>query len=113
MPNQNFFMKLLFQIFSAYFAVFPLVAKEPANLPSLFQVIQETGNEQLAPLLKQHLNSGRPLENPDLLRDLIQRLESGQIIEGKLSSTHYGIERANFTKQELEVALAAQSNSSS
>lgn len=82
-------------------------------LPSLFQVIQETGNAQLAPLLKQQLNSGRPLENPDLLRDLIQRLESGQIIEGKLSSTHYGIERANFTKQELEVALAAQSRSSS
>ena len=31
-------MKLLFQIFSAYLAVFPLVATEPANFPSLFQV---------------------------------------------------------------------------
>lgn len=78
-------------------------------LPSLFQVIQETGNEQLVPLLKQQLNSGRPLDNPDLLRDLIQQLESGRIIEGRLSPTHYGIERANFSKQDLEIALAAQS----
>jgi len=43
------------------------------------------------------------------LHKLIQKLESGQIIEGRLSSTHYGVERANFTKQELEAALAAQS----
>ncbi|HBB89338.1 MAG TPA: hypothetical protein DC047_17170 [Blastocatellia bacterium] len=78
-------------------------------LPSLFQVIQETGNEHLAPLLKRQLNSGRTLENPELLRQLIQQLESGLTIEGRLSSTHYGIERANFSKQDLEVALAAQS----
>jgi hypothetical protein len=78
-------------------------------LPSLFQVIQETGNEHLAPLLKQQLDAGVTLENPGLLKDLIQRLESGQTIEGRLSSTHYGIEHANFSKQDLEVALAAQS----
>ena len=77
-------------------------------LPSLFQVIQETGNEQLAPLLKEQLNAGMLLENPDLLRDLIHRLESGQTIEGRLSATHYGIERANFTRHDLEVALSAQ-----
>ena len=77
-------------------------------LPSLFQVIQETGNEQLAPLLKEQLNAGMLLENPDLLRDLIHRLESGQTIEGRLSATHYGIERANFTRHDLELALAAQ-----
>jgi hypothetical protein len=77
-------------------------------LPSLLHVIQETGNESLAPLLKQQLNAGQPLENPELLRDLIQRLESGQRIEGRLSSTHYGIERANFSKHDLEAALAAQ-----
>jgi hypothetical protein len=82
-------------------------------LPSLFQVIQETGNEQLVPLLKQPLNTGQSLENPDLLKDLIHRLETGQTIEGRLSSTHYGIERANFSKQDLEVALAAQSKTSS
>src|SRR4029077_3854967 len=78
-------------------------------LPSLFQVIQETGNEQMVPLLKQLLESGQPLENPDLLKDLIRKLETGQTIEGRLSSTHYGIERANFSRQDLEVALEAQS----
>lgn len=78
-------------------------------LPSLFQVIQETGNEQLAPLLKQQLDAGLSLENPDLLKDLIHRLERGQTIEGRLSPTHYGIDRANFSKQDIERALAAQS----
>lgn len=78
-------------------------------LPSLFQVIQETGNQQLVPVLKQQLNSGQPLDNPELLADLIQQLESGRTIEGRLSPTHYGIERANFSKRDLEIALAAQS----
>ena len=78
-------------------------------LPSLFQVIQETGNEKMVPLLKQQLESGQPLENPELLKDLIRKLESGQTIEGRLSSTHYGIERANFSRHDLEVALGAQS----
>jgi hypothetical protein len=82
-------------------------------LPSLFQVIQETGNEQMVPLLKQQLGSGQPLENPDLLKDLIGKLESGQTIEGRLSSTHYGIEHANFSKHDLAVALGAQSRRSS
>ena len=82
-------------------------------LPSLFQVIQETGNEKMVPLLKQQLDSGQQLENPDLLKDLIRKLESGQTIEGRLSSTHYGIEHANFSKHDLAVALGAQSRESS
>ena len=79
-------------------------------LPSLIHVIQETGNEQLASLLKEQLDAQMPLENPELLKDLIHRLESGQPIEGRLSPTHYGIERANFRKHELEAALAAQAS---
>jgi hypothetical protein len=78
-------------------------------LSSLFQVIQETGNDRLAPLLRQRLETESDLENPQLLKELIRRLEHGQTIEGRLSPTHYGIERANFTKQEIEQALAAQS----
>lgn len=77
-------------------------------LQSLFHVIQETGNEQLSPLLKQQLDSALSLENPDLLKNLIQHLESGQTIEGRLSPTHYGIERANFSRDDVEAALAAQ-----
>jgi hypothetical protein len=78
-------------------------------LPSLFNVIQETGNEQLVPLLKEKLNGGTRLENPQLLAELIQRLERGETIEGRLSPAHYGIDRANFSKRDIEEALAAQS----
>ena len=77
-------------------------------LPSLFQVIQETGNEQLAPLINRQLDSGVPLRNPELLSDLLRRLKLGEKIEGRLSPTHYGIQGANFTKQDIEQALAAQ-----
>lgn len=79
-------------------------------LPSLFQVIQETGNEHLAPLIKRRLDAEEALENPHLIKDLLSQLESGELIQGRLSSTHYGIERANFTKQEIERALVAQSS---
>ncbi len=79
-------------------------------LPSLFQVIQETGNERLAPLIRKRLNSGESLDNPQLIKELLLRLEQGLAIEGRLSPTHYGIERANFTRQAIEQALAAQSN---
>jgi hypothetical protein len=76
-------------------------------LYSLFHVIQKTGNDSLVPLIKDQL--GQHLENPRLLQDLIRKMEAGEPIEGRLSPTHYGIARANFTKQELEAALAAES----
>jgi len=78
-------------------------------LYSLFHVIQETGNDSLVPIIRQQLDASRELENPELLRDLIRCLETGKTIEGRLSATHYGIERANFTREELEAALAAES----
>jgi hypothetical protein len=77
-------------------------------LPSLFHVIQETGNDHLWPLVQQQLDSGGPLENPGLLKQLLLDLRQGRSIDGRLSPTHYGIERANFTKQNAEQALAAQ-----
>jgi len=77
-------------------------------LPSLFDVIQETGNEQLAPLIRHQLNSGVPLTNPQLITELLSRLEHEESIEGRLSPTHYGVEGANFTKQDIERALTAQ-----
>jgi hypothetical protein len=78
-------------------------------LYSLFHVIQRTGNDSLVPLIKNQL-SAQQLENPQLLEALIRKLESGEPIEGRLSATHYGIARANFTRQDLEAALAAESN---
>jgi hypothetical protein len=44
-----------------------------------------------------------------LVAELIRRLEHGEAIEGRLSPTHYGIDGANFSKQDIEQALAAQS----
>ena len=82
-------------------------------LASLFHVIQETGNEQLTPLLKRQLDAGMPLENPDLFQNLIQRLERGQTITGRLSPSHYGVERANFSRHDVKAALAAQSKTTS
>jgi hypothetical protein len=78
-------------------------------LDSLFQVIQETGNEQLAPLMQKQLDGDVPLENRDLISQLLSDLKQGRRIEGRLSPAHYGIPQANFTKQEIEQALAAQS----
>ncbi|HKP44991.1 MAG TPA: hypothetical protein VJT50_00200 [Pyrinomonadaceae bacterium] len=78
-------------------------------LYSLFHVIQQTGNERVTPLIRRQLEMDQSLENADLLKDLLQRLERGEPIEGRLSATHYGVERANFTRKELEAALAAES----
>lgn len=77
-------------------------------LQSLFHVIQETGNDPLALLVKQQLESGAALESPQLLKQLVDNLEHGRPIEGRLSKGHYGIAGANFTKQDIELALNAQ-----
>jgi hypothetical protein len=76
-------------------------------LYSLFHVIQQTGNEELAPLIEHRLNGNDAIENPTLVRSLISDLRSGQPIEPRLSSGHYGLPGANFTLQELEGAIAA------
>jgi peptide subunit release factor RF-3 len=71
-------------------------------------VIQDTGNEQLGGLIKERLASGEPIENRELLNQLLTDLKEGRRIEGRLSPMHYGIAQANFTKREIEQALAAQ-----
>lgn len=77
-------------------------------LYSLFHVIQVTENDHLAPIISELLESSEALENPQLVRQLLKDLQQGKIIEGRLSSTHYGVERANFTRSEAERALDAQ-----
>lgn len=74
-------------------------------LYSLFCILQKTGNEQLADTVQQQLGSGRPLQNPELVAQLIQDLRSGRPIEGRLSQGHYGIPFANFTAEQIERAL--------
>jgi hypothetical protein len=77
-------------------------------LYSLFHVLQATGNDRLATIIEERLASGDPLDNPRLVRRLVEDLRRGRFIEGRLSQTHYGVPRANFTREETERALAAQ-----
>lgn len=77
-------------------------------LYSLFHVIQATGNERVAPLVEERLESGEEVENPSLVRRLLEDLRAGRAIEGRLSEMHYNIAGANFTREEAERALAAQ-----
>jgi hypothetical protein len=76
-------------------------------LYSLFHIIQATGNERLAPVVEELLESGETAENPQLVRRLLEDLRSGRSIEGRLSTMHYNIEGANFTREEAARALAA------
>ena len=75
-------------------------------LPSLFHIIQETGNEHLASLIREQMAREAHVDNPGLVEKYVGDLEQGRVIEGRLSTTHYGIPYANFTKGEIERALA-------
>lgn len=75
---------------------------------SLFHVIQETGNEHLAPIVEQKLLSGEHLSNPNLVRKLITDLNKGNKIEGRISANHFGFEYANFTREQILEALTVR-----
>jgi hypothetical protein len=75
-------------------------------LHSLFHVIQQTQNDALAPAIRRSLESA-PASNRVLVTKLVEDLESGRPIDGRLSSGHYGITYANFRAEEVERALAA------
>ncbi|HEX8336030.1 MAG TPA: hypothetical protein VF621_04830 [Pyrinomonadaceae bacterium] len=77
-------------------------------LHSLFHVMQATGNDGLVTVVEERLASGEEVENPRLVRRLCEDLRAGRAVEGRLSPAHYGVPRANFTREETERALAAQ-----
>lgn len=77
-------------------------------LASLFHVIQETGNEALSGVVRQKLESGEKIDSYDLVKNYLADLESGKRIDGRLSSSHYGQPKVNFTKDEILGALAVQ-----
>jgi len=77
-------------------------------LQSLFHVMQATGNDSLVKLVEEKLASDEEIENRPLVRQLCADLRAGRPLEGRLSATHYGVPRANFTRAETERALAAQ-----
>jgi hypothetical protein len=77
-------------------------------LYSLFHVLQQTGNERLASTVRQQLDASAAVLNKPLIEELISKLERGVAIEGRLSAGHYGVPHANFTRQDIERAIAAQ-----
>ena len=81
-------------------------------LHSLFHVMQATGNERLSTVVAELLDSGEKVDDPQLVRRLLEDLRAGRPVEGRLSATHYGVEGANFTCEETERALAARTTAS-
>lgn len=77
-------------------------------LYSLFHVIQQTGNEPLAAIIEQQLESNEVIHNYRIVKQLLDDLRHGRPIEGRLSVGHYGLFYANFTKQQLISTLAQQ-----
>ena len=85
---------------------FPYTSNED-YLYSLFHIMQETGNQQLGTSIETLLNRGS-VDNPMLVRVLLDRLRSDEPIEGRLSDGHYGVPTANFSRVAIERALAFQ-----
>jgi len=77
------------------------------HLCSVFHVIQQTGNEHLARDVRRALDAGKVTTGRPTVERLVKELERGTPIEGRLSSTHYGVPTMNFTREEVERALAA------
>jgi hypothetical protein len=86
---------------------FPRTTNED-YLASIFHIIQATGNEGLAQVIAEKLGSGERIENRELVSRYLDDLKSGRSIDGRLSEAHYNVPKANFTKDEILAALAAQ-----
>jgi hypothetical protein len=72
-------------------------------LQSLFHIVQATGNEALAETVRRRL-SATP-DAPSVAATLLDDLEHGRSIEGRLSDGHYGVPFANFRADAIETAL--------
>lgn len=74
-------------------------------LASFFHVLQATGNDVLAPEIE-GVAERRAVGDPEALRKLLADLRSGEIIVPRFSPGHTGVPFANFTRTEIECALA-------
>jgi hypothetical protein len=77
-------------------------------LLSLFHILQETGNESLAPIIRKKISSGEKVTDAARVNALVSDLESGKPITGRLSPQHYNVPQANFAKKEIIAAISAQ-----
>jgi hypothetical protein len=77
-------------------------------LQSLFHMLQATGSDELARLVRRRLAADAPVTGEAVVRTLLGDLESGRRIESKLSDGHYDVDYANFRRTEIVEALGAQ-----
>ena len=76
-------------------------------LQSLLHVVQRTGNEALLPLLRARVDTV-PAQNTELFVELLRKLESGAVIEPRLSAGHYNRAEHNFAREQIVRALEIQ-----
>jgi hypothetical protein len=77
-------------------------------LYSLFHLLQITGNQRCAMEIRRQLERGR-VSDPALVRTLLHGLEADQEMRPRLSRGHYDVPFANYTSEQIELALAARS----
>lgn len=78
------------------------------HLASLFCIMQRTGNDHLARVVRRQLANGTVLAAPDAVIELTQKLERQSPIDGKLSEgLHYDIPYANFSRDDVRAAAKA------
>jgi len=77
------------------------------HVASVLHLIQKTGNEQLAPVIRRNLEAGRYREGRAAVEELLPKLERGEAIEPRLSAGHYDRPYANFTREDIHRALSA------
>jgi hypothetical protein len=77
------------------------------HVHSVFHVIQRTGNEHLARVIRRQLDRGLVRAGRPTVERLLHDLERGKPIEGRLSSNHYGVPYANFTRDDVFRAARA------
>ncbi len=75
-------------------------------LHSLFHVIQRTGSGRVRSVIQRKLEDGS-VQNAPLVRQLLDDLDNGRTIEGRLSPGHYDVPMANFNSRAIEQALRA------
>lgn len=86
---------------------FPLGPNED-YLHSLFHILQETGNEALAPVVREAVAREPGEEVRRTAERLLGMLDAGRPIAPRLSPGHYDVPFANFTADDIRRALAAQ-----
>lgn len=80
-------------------------------LTSLFYIIQRTGNDAISRDVREVLKKNSRFGNRKRILELVDDLENGIPIEGRLSPSQFNMERANFTKDAILQALMVRSGS--